>query len=472
MALLAGCGEPSVDVVMLWVDGISDDRGDRQVRIYEDGERDTLAVVPDIPGTNIDLLQVGVDPRARGFALSGTDSTVWVERGSGRRVTLEASALGPDATVATGFSFTASGDAVMRRVEQSDAALPTWLLAPLSGPRALTVSTLTPPRATALHWSLQHAADAPVMVWAEVDTGSSQVIGELDAVAYPSALGQGPVVDELRPLGRGALVGRAVSIDASRYLPGCPFRLCVAPSGRQVFTMVDGSGCDLWRWSWVEAESTHAVTPPERVPLACPVADDEPAMLTAVLDDDLVVLDDARRLYLADLTAGRVSSIPKPPGTLSPQLVAQGHVLVVGSSEGELLRIDADGPRMLSGIQSPCLFPNGPAVSPSGAWVVQTCAAPTGGASGLGGQVRRISVLGVELYTGIPMRPIAVDDDGNALLFSVSPDDDDEVPRGLFVLTGDGQLTRVDELEPSPGRVMLPGVEGERTLGRFSVAGP
>ena len=70
------------------------------------------------------------------------------------------------------------------------------------------------------------------------------------------------------------------------------------------------------------------------------------------------------------------------------------------------------------------------------------------------------------------MRPIAVDDDGNALLFSVSPDDDDEVPRGLFVLTGDGQLTRVDELEPSPGRVMLPGVEGERTLGRFSVAGP
>ena len=51
-------------------------------------------------------------------------------------------------------------------------------------------------------------------------------------------------------------------------------------------------------------------------------------------------------------------------------------------------------------------------------------------------------------------------------------DDEDGVPRGLFVLTGDGQLTRIDELEPFPGRVMVLGPNGQQQPGRFSAAGP
>ena len=61
---------------------------------------------------------------------------------------------------------------------------------------------------------------------------------------------------------------------------------------------------------------------------------------------------------------------------------------------------------------------------------------------------------------------------GNALLYSVASDDDDAVPRGLFVLTGDGQLTRVDELEPFPGRVTLASEAEQGVLGRFAAAGP
>lgn len=475
---LAGCGEPSIDVVALWVDGVSDDAGKRGVRIYEAGERDTLRVRPDIPGSSIDLLQVGVDDRALGFAVSGTDATVWIERGSGRRVTLSTAAVGlstvtePKASIVGGFTFTGNGDALMREVEIQGSEVSTWLFAPLSGPQALQVDIVSPPLAG--DWSLRYATDAPVMIWTELSAqGSSEIDVQIQAVAYPSDLGQGPRVDQIRPLGRGTIEGRAVPIDTSRYLMGCPQRVCVAPSGRQVFAMASLQGpCDLMRWSWVEAENTSALTPAERVPLACPGS--EVTLLAAVLEDDLVVLDDRRRLYLMDLTAGSVSAIPKPVGTLSSYLAARGRVLLVTSSQGEVVRIDAQGPRMVSGIQTPCEVTGEPVISPSGTWVVQTCNTE-GGGLGLPGQVRRVSVLGVELLSGIPMRPVAVDDEGNALLYSVSADEDDDddlVPRGLFVLTGDGQLTRVDELEPFPGLVTLPGTDGEPVPGRFSVAGP
>src|SRR5690606_18739839 len=204
--------------------------------------------------------------------------------------------------------------------------------------------------------------------------------------------------------------------------------------------------CDLWRWSWVEATSTHDDTPPELVELPCP--SNAEAVLTAALDDDLVVLDDPLRIHLVDLGAGSVSSLPKPAGLLSSYVVARGHALVLSSQQGEVARIDADGPRMVSGVQSPCVLRDGFAVSPSGVWVVQSCNGQSGAPSGVDGQIQRISVLGSELYGGVPMRPIAIDDDGNARLYSVSSDDEDGVPRGLFVLTGGGQLSRVDELEP------------------------
>ncbi|MEM9457596.1 MAG: hypothetical protein AAGF11_25685 [Myxococcota bacterium] len=491
---LVGCGEPSIDVVVLWVDGVSDDTGKRRVRIYEAGERDTLRLRPDIPGSSIDLLQVGIDDRARGFAVSGTDATVWIERGSGRRVTLDAAAVGlsavsgPNVSLAAGFSFTSNGDGLLRGAAIQGSDVPTWLFAPLSGPQALKVEIVSPPFPG--DWSLRHAADAPVMIWAQLPARSSPVVaGEIWAVAYPSTVGQGPRVDQMRPLGRGMIEGPQLALDA-RYLPGCPQRLCVAPSGRAVFTMASqqpSRNCDLLRWSWVDAPSTGVLTDAERLPLACPA--DEPTMLAAVLDDDLVVLDDQRRLYLVDLNlvdlnlvdlnlvdlaAGAISAIPKPVDTLSPYLAARGRVLLVTSSQGEVVRVDAQGPRMVSGIQTPCEVTGETVISPSGTWVVQTCNTQ-GGVTGLSGQVRRVSVLGVELLSGIPMRPVAVDDEGNALLYSVSADDDDDddlVPRGLFVLTGDGQLTRVDELEPFPGQVMLPGTDAQQSPGRFSVAGP
>jgi len=469
-ALSVGCGEPSVDVVALWVDGISNDRGNRPVRLYEAGERDQLIVWPDIPGSSVDLLQVGIDARARGIAISGTDSTTWVERGSGRRVRLSAAAIGREDEVMEGFTFTRSGDGLLRQLDV-DVGPPTWIFAPLTGPLGLRTHALGPGREGA--WRVVHAPDAPVLMFVEVD--DDRVDGEVQAWAYPSEVGEGPVVDDLRPLARGTIIGAEVPGPEGVYLRGCAHGLCVAPSGRRAFTEAP-SGCGLWSWSWVEAESTGADTPPQAIEIPCP--GDRPTVLTAVLDDDLVVLDDGRRVYLVDLGLvdlggpGRpeLHGIPKPGGDLTPHRVAHGRTLMISSSAGEVLRVDASGPRMISGVQTPCFVRDGFAISPEGAWVIHSCNGQSG-SDGVDGQIRRISVLGTELFAGIPMRPIAIDDDGNALLYSISSDDDGD-PRGLFVLTGDGQLTRVDELEPFPAQVMRPGDDGDPTPGRFVAAGP
>lgn len=483
----AGCGEPAADVVATWVDGVADDEGNRGVRIYQAGERDVVSIVPDIPGSGIDLLQIGVDDRGRGIVVSATDATVWLERDSGRRVTLSAAEAGRSELVATGFSFTRSGDALLRVLEVDAALPPTWLLSPLSGPLGQRPLLLAPPAPAGEdhRWVLAQAADAPVIAMAMVS--DSAVSGEVLAVAYPSELGEGPMVDDLRPLARGTMEGREPApAEDLRYLPGCPEGLCMAPSGRVLWSLAQGSQCELQRWSWVDATSTQGPTPPVLVPLPCP--GDGVAQLVAALDDDLLVFDDPLRLHLVQLslelepggaTAGgaveveaTVASLPKPSGVLVPHLVGRGRVLLVSSQQGEVARIDADGVRMVSGVQSTCVLRDGFAVSPGGTWVVQSCNGQNGGPDGLDGQIQRISVLGSEVYGGLPMRPIAIDDEGNALLYSIASDDEDGVPRGLFVLTGDGQLTRVDELEPFPGRVLVATPDGVGAPGRFAAGGP
>ncbi|MCX4245891.1 hypothetical protein [Paraliomyxa miuraensis] len=486
LSAIAGCGEASVDVVAVWVDGVSDADGNRPLRIYHgdghgdglgDGpgngsgnERSSLLIIPDIPGSGIDVMQVGVDPLGRGIAVSGTNATVWMDRGSGRRVTVSPEAAGLDAVVEPGFSFTRAGDALLRALEVEPGQPPAWLLAPLGGP-SQRVHVLEAPRAAASnhHWSLRHAADAPVVMLAEIGGAPPGIDGELWALAYPSDEGEGPVVEHLRPLARGAMqaVGQA---EDPTFLRGCEQQLCLSPSGRVAFASAWPTGCELWRWSWVDAESTGVDTPPEPIDVPCPT--DAQVRLTAVLDDDLVVMDDWARIHLVDLGAGTATSLPKPSGVLSVHPVARGHGLVISSLDGSVARVDAHGLRMVNGVQTPCGLRDGLAVSPSGAWVVQTCNGQNGAPSGVDGQVQRISVLGTEVYGGVPMRPIAIDDEGNALLYSISSDDDDGVPRGLFVLTGDGQLMRVDELEPFPARVLVEGAEGVAIPARFAVSGP
>ena len=467
------CGEPSVDVVVVWVDGVANDQGRLPVRIYDSGERDSLEIESDVPGANADLLSVGIDNRARGVGLSEESTNVWIDRGSGRTVTTTIDDAGPGA-VASGFWFARGGDATLRRFELEDEAAPLWLLAPLSGPEGLQVYPLRPPRpaTSTLRWSIREAQDAPVIVLAEVGGARPSIQGEVVAVAYPSDFGEGPVVDQLQPLARGFFIGRGIANDSSNYItpPACPERACLSPSGRWLYGMDPDGGCQLLRWSWTEAETENQQMPVEELDFACPGPD--VAVLAAVLGDDLVVWDDPLRLYLVDLAAGRIQSVVKPRGPLQSFLVDRGRALVVVSEAGEVVRVDAFQPRTISTVQLPCDADHDVVVSPSGNWMVRTCNGQVAAPDGLDGQVQRVSVLGTELYSGIPMIPIAVDDDGNALLYSVSSGDEEAVPRGLFVLSGGGDLTRVDDLEPFPARVSLPGPDGQGIAGRFAAAGP
>lgn len=470
LTLLGGCGEPSANVLAMWVDATPNDDGRRMVRLYEGGERDSIPIAPDIPGAGPELLTAGVDRRGRGVVLSAIDSTYWVERGSARQVRLTGEAVGRPGALTDTVMLTASGDAILRRLHGDDDTGLAWAMASLSGIQNGTPWLLTPPDlvATDRRWSLLSAADAPVMVFAEVGGSPAAVAGRVFAYAYPSEIGEGPRVDEWRPLGQGTMTGRGRSVDVINYLepPACKDRLCMSPSGRQLVAMADTGECQLLRWSWTDALVTGEVTPPELVSVACPAG--ESVGLVAVLDDDLVVLDDPHRVYLADLTTGDLQAIPKPQGINTAHLVDDGHGLLITSSRGEVARVDAAGPRMIGGAQTLCTLHSGIAVSPSGNWVVRTCNGQPGLPDGVDGQVQRVSVLGIELYSGIPLRPIAIDDDGNALLYSVASSDDDGKPRGLFVLSGDGLVSRVDPLEPTPHRLGV--LVGDRLISQYFAA--
>ena len=179
------------------------------------------------------------------------------------------------------------------------------------------------------------------------------------------------------------------------------------------------------------------------------------------------------QLHLWDERGDQVESIPifvRPP--LHWTSAAGGEALALVSSQGPLIRVDADGIELLSLETSTCTIVGRfrPVVSPEGAWAAWTCvdeiamdgdepASQTGGA----GSVIRVSAAGVERYVGVPMRVVAIDDEGGLLLHSIESLASDEVdgisprtrPRTLFVLSSEGVLRRVNELEPAPAPAVV-----------------
>lgn len=478
---LAGCGEPASRVVAVWLDGQANDEGNRGVRIYEAGERRRLTFEPTIPDSETDLLQVAVERRGRGVVLSGRTSTTYVEieDGGGRVGRLDASlvdeslvALAPD------FFMLKNDDAILRQIAPDDLVTgPRWAMLPTRATFGLRPLLLQTPGAATLgsKWTLASASDAPVIVWTEARGNPLHPEGAIVATAYPGDSGPGVGIVEPIVLARGVLQGRPIDDTAGPgRVPGihCPRRLCVSPSAELVYTMAD-QPCVLWRWSWKDAVATGGDAATVRIALpGCPAERDP--WLAAVLDDERVVLDDDDRLYLFDLNAGVMQAVPKLGRGLSRvEIRDRGHVLVYVSHEGEVIRIDADGPRLVSAERGLCSVADSIAVSPLGHWVIVTCAAFGGDfRSDGGGTVMRVSALGLEQWTGIAMRPLAIDDEGNALLYSFDSDDLDgtPVPRGLFVLGGDGQLARVDDLEPAPAEIALYHEVVGRTMGRFAAA--
>lgn len=481
---LVGCGEPSVEAVVVWVDDMPDADGNRALRVYDGGERRTLEFQPTIPGSSTDLLQIAVDREARGLVASGVRRTTYLELGprGGRTGQLDVSLVDDaDATLAADFSMLRNGDAILREILVLGDDRQRWAMLPTRASFGLKALLLEPPMPAVLGaaWERVSASDAPVLVWMEVRGSPSHPEGALVAITYPGDESPGVGLVEPIELARGHIEGRAIE-DASG--PGrspathCPRRLCVSPAGRVVYTMA-AEPCTLWRWSWTEQAASHADVAPRRIvlPGQCPFSDGQPPWLVAAIADDRVVMDDEDRLYLFDLGAGVMQAIPKLARGLSRLEVRDdGRALLHISHQGEVVRIDEDGPRLVSAERGSCSVADELAVSPSGNWVILTCTVSGGDvlSSTNGGVVLRVSALGLDSFSGIPMRPLAIDDEGNALLYSFDRDDVDAtaIPRGLFVLSGDGQLARIDELEPPPAEIALWHESLGRTMGRFAVA--
>ena len=468
-AFTPACGETGVDALAVWIDGNIDENGNRELQIYDRGERRSVLFQPVIPGSETQLLQMAVNGRARGVVLSGTRETLFVDLREGRRSGITA-ALDETRDLHPDFGTLRGGDAVYRELlSRTPTTARSVGLLPLSGRFGLEPSIVSTPGEPdgAASWHLLSATDAPVMFWVEERGDPIHAEGRVQAVVYPSAYNSPLPVPEPTVVAQGTLVGRGIDEGGTRETDDiCPNRVCVSPSGRVLTTQAD-EPCALWRWDWTRASSPNIPLAPRRIvlPDECPSNTDP--FLFATLSDDLVVMDDDQRILLFDLSNNTMRSAPKIGTELADvRLADRGKAILYISPAGQVVRVDEFGARLVSTEQSFCTIADSTAVSPSGNWVVMSCngQAPNGLPDGL---IMRVSALGLEQFAGISMRPVAVDDEGNAMLYSFDSDDSSVEPRGLFILGGDGTLARTDDLEPGPAPVAIPSEENGRVGGRF-----
>jgi hypothetical protein len=466
----AACTQPTAEVTIAWVPGRVDADGNRTLQVYEDGERFSVLIEPNIPESGTDLLSMDVDSRGEGVVLSDRAVSHYVHLGDGRTPRLSPVSAG-GGELAIGFQIARNADAIVRGFErQSVAAL---AMMPIRGPHMGETTVIatpdhdTPPVVGA--WRLATASDAPVAFWVERVGVPARPSGWVEVFAYPSDLpGPWPSVSEPTILATNRIQGRVFNPGADPRRASdawCRDRACVSPDGRSL-TVQGQSPCTLQWWSWRD----------ELVPVKDVALDDgcEPSTdpaLFAQVEHDVVLLDDAARIYVADLSTGEVHAGPKiwgestasiGPPRFSMHPIDRGHGMLFVSHDIKVVRADARGVRVVSAEGQPCVGAAQTVASPSGGWVVSTCLLasfdPSDVVQSTGAppqshlsNVVRVSSLGLEVFSGIAMAPLAVDDDGNALLYSF--DQSGAEPRGLFVLTVDGQVARVDDLEPEPVRV-------------------
>lgn len=460
-AVATGCADPAVDAVVAWVEAIDDGRGIRKLQVYDRGERYALELQPPEAGSGTEQLRIEVDTRGNGIAISGETGTAYASLRTGRQPWLGRDAVGGQ-ELSERFALTRNGDAVLRGLASDITGL--RLLMPTTSARAGDTIRLEPPSVGAQNVLLQ-ASDAPVLFWVTqyaTSTGPAYTVGPVRALLYPSEHGGGlPEVDAVRVLGEGFVSSTSWLVDPMEQRIGddwCPGRACVSPDGRSLVVPSDTSPCTFawWRWEDADPDDPDRVVQPVLVTIeeVCPELP-EPWSMFAQIGHDKIVLDDDDRVYVVDLSTGDVDAGPKLwDNAGSVRLADRGRAVLLVSSDSQVVRLDADGFRLLSSESHPCL---GGAVdvvvSDSGYWVARPCNGDGTFIPADTGKILRLSPLGLQAFPGIPMRPLAIDDEGNVLLYS---HDDDEDPRGLFVLSSDGQVARIDPLEPQPDLVTDP----------------
>jgi hypothetical protein len=473
LVALGGCAQPTVDAVAVWIDDGVDAAGQRPIRIYDRGVHRSIELQPKIASASTDLLRLQVAPGAIGFVASAVD-TMFIDLRDGGRGHMNPLAPPLEAELESGFAFTRSGLGIYREfADEERTAVAFMPTAPgyrdpfvLDLPQSSNPSLITrlcrgsQPQSC---MRLRTASAAPVVFAVELGSSPTAVNGRIVAWGFPGDDRRGGSTwNELTLLGLGELVSRGVESADSRIDDAwCVDRLCISPEGEAAIGMAADPltglllTCELVRWRWDAPREPNTPPVPERIELSPDCPDFEDPWIIAALAPDLVVLDDDDSIHLTDLSTGAWVSTPKL-GSSQPTMfpVDGGRAMLFVASNGAVSRADDTGVRIVSAEHTNCAQAD-TVVSPDGGWVVQTCLDDTGLIAEFTpvsdfGSIVRISASGLERYDGIPMRPLAVDDAGNALFFSYDRDDNDREPRGLFVLDAGGTVNRVDDLEPTP----------------------
>jgi len=249
--------------------------------------------------------------------------------------------------------------------------------------------------------------------------------------------------------------------------PSCQLA-AVDPDGEGVTFAVFGEACGLLGFDAKTGTTRCAVevdAPPEL----------SAQSLVAAISPDHYVFRDGLRLLRHNWRTGEqvTRTLPGSANDAFVRVTADGRAVVIGATSGPALRTDAGTLEVLNLEQGVCPNPQAPVISPSGRHIAWTCTLnlqqegvmmmddePDADALALG-DVLRVSSAGLERVQGVPMWALAIDDDGDLLMHSrKNPRLDRETllppdpPRNLYVLAQDGELARVDGLEPDPERTV------------------
>lgn len=446
--LALGC-EPSVSARAVWVDAIAA-ADDPVVHVYDRGERRELPLQLEAGQT---IRAMILDPSGRGLLVRvGDQRAAWIDLHDGRRFPI---LLPPAELVGSSVEFAADGSALIWRYADAVAQAGELHVLPLAPGLPLArddrggVAPLV--RAGEPRW-LVGARAAPIALVAEHD-------GRIGLWRWPDDPSDAMQLRELAGELRSGVPSLAHTPSSCSYPNAsdlCVTRVGLDPSG-ELAIFADDEGLAWQRFD---------LRAPDQAELALPSAliEGGDIGLVQVLDRAHSVWLDDGVLHWWDHAGDQLRSLPvlgNPPYRVIA--VERGHALVFVAANGPILRADREGLRPVSLTTTPCSNAGTTIASPRGGWIAWTCFdADTEFTVGQG-VVVRVSALGLERYVGVPMTPLAIDDHGDLLLHSVQSVADDTIdgvdaqdsPRSLFVLSREGVLTRVDELEPQPAAVSV-----------------
>ncbi len=231
---IVGCQDPSAEVTIAWIDAVDDADGNRQMQVYDRGERFSVKIVPESPGSDADLIRFELDPRGDGVLVAGQRATTYLSLRESRQPRLSQTGAG-GRRLSAGFSTTRNADAVVRRFESSTTGELSFM--PTTTTRAGEVSVLAPPTPIANGvMTLSFASAAPVGLWLEQSGSPLRGWGRISVFTYPSEfLGEMGQVDDVMPLVAGQIF---VAVDSvvrtERHAPQwwCPGGVCISSDGR------------------------------------------------------------------------------------------------------------------------------------------------------------------------------------------------------------------------------------------------